>query len=301
MIQGFRRTAVWIAVLLMGVIIGGCGSREDSDVAVSGSLTNLTVNYEENPIGIEDTPVFGWRMQENAGNQAAYQIFVAESPEQLEQQEYVWDSGRTKSGLSVAVPYGGSALEAGKRYAWRVCAWDEDGNRMQGADTAFFEMGLTDGDWGALHGLASERTGKGKNRWRHSHTTSRMMCALAGHTPALCGGWTRTSMGTICALTSIRWVNRWNARLSNVPARTRTGLPSCSVRRFPTSLPARRRLAARSTMWSWMSRAAWSVPRWTALRFLWRSCQDSRRERNWQISDSGRREGHITRIMTILS
>lgn len=148
MIQGFRRTAVWIAVVVMGVISGGCGSREVSGAATSGSLTNLTVNYEENPIGIEDTPVFGWRMQEAAGNQTAYQIFVAESPEQLEQQEYVWDSGRIESGISVAAPYGGGALEAGKQYAWRVCAWDESGNRMQSVDTAFFEMGLTDGDWG---------------------------------------------------------------------------------------------------------------------------------------------------------
>ncbi len=148
MIRGYRRRAVWIAVMMMGMISGGCGSKADLDDAVSGSLTYLTVNYKENPMGIEDMPVFGWRMQGGAGQQTAYRIFVAESPEQLEQQEYVWDSGRTESGISAAVPYGGETLEAGKRYVWSVCAWDENGNRMQNADTASFEMGLTDDDWG---------------------------------------------------------------------------------------------------------------------------------------------------------
>lgn len=91
--QGFRRMAVWIAVLIMGMISGGCSGRPGADDVISGSLTCLTVNYEENPIGIEDVPVFGWRMQDGTGRQTAYQIWVAESPEQLKRQEYVWDSG----------------------------------------------------------------------------------------------------------------------------------------------------------------------------------------------------------------
>lgn len=163
MMQGFRRMAVWIAVLIMGMISGGCSGRPGADDVISGSLTCLTVNYEENPIGIEDVPVFGWRMQDGTGRQTAYQIWVAESPEQLKRQEYVWDSGRTESGISVAVPYGGGTLEAGKQYAWRVCAWDEGGNRMQSTDTAFFEMGLTDGDWGGAAWIGIRKDGQKRN------------------------------------------------------------------------------------------------------------------------------------------
>ena len=157
MIQGFRRVAVWVAVVILGMISGGCGSRSDGDSAASGSLTCLTVNYRENPIGIEDVPVFGWRMQEGTGRQTAYRILVAESPEQLAQQEYVWDSGRTASGISAAVPYGGAALEAGKQYTWKVCIWDEDENLLESAAAASFEMGLTNDDWGGASWIGMKK------------------------------------------------------------------------------------------------------------------------------------------------
>lgn len=160
MIQGFRRAAVWVAVVILGMISGGCGIGSDADSAASGGLTCLTVNYRENPIGIEDVPVFGWRMQEGTGRQTAYRILVAESPEQLDQQEYVWDSGRTASGISAAVPYGGAALEAGKQYTWKVCVWDEDENLLESAAAASFEMGLTNDDWGGASWIGMKKTGK---------------------------------------------------------------------------------------------------------------------------------------------
>lgn len=108
MIQGFRRAAVWVAVVILGMISGGCGIGSDADSAASGGLTCLTVNYRENPIGIEDVPVFGWRMQEGTGRQTAYRILVAESPEQLDQQEYV---GQRQDSVRY---FGGSAV-------WRRC------------------------------------------------------------------------------------------------------------------------------------------------------------------------------------
>ena len=65
----------------------------------------------QNPIGIEQNPLFGWRMQAKGGQQqTAYRIVVAASQEKLAQEEYLWDSGRTESGSSVAVPYQGNNL-----------------------------------------------------------------------------------------------------------------------------------------------------------------------------------------------
>ncbi|MDE6052301.1 MAG: family 78 glycoside hydrolase catalytic domain, partial [Lachnospiraceae bacterium] len=65
----------------------------------------------------------------------------------MEKQEYVWDSGRIESGISVAVPYDGGTLEPEKCYVWKVYVWDKDGNPSESSEEAVFETGLTDNDW----------------------------------------------------------------------------------------------------------------------------------------------------------
>lgn len=148
MIQEIRKAVVWFIFVLALLFSGGCADQPVSGSAVLDRITNLTVNYEVNPIGIEDIPLFGWRISDDAVIQTAYRIVVAESLEQMERQEYVWDSTKTESDVSAAVPYSGSTLEAGKQYVWKVCVWDQDGNLSESSDTAAFEMGLTDNDWG---------------------------------------------------------------------------------------------------------------------------------------------------------
>lgn len=143
-----------LAVMALTVLLGGgCGSQEESAQTQayqeqSFQITDLTVNYMQNPIGIEQNPLFGWRMQEEGGHQqTAYRIVVAASQEQLAKEEYVWDSGRTASGISAAVPYRGDELLAGTEYVWKVFVWDEDENLTESMETAAFEMGLADNDW----------------------------------------------------------------------------------------------------------------------------------------------------------
>lgn len=154
MIQKIRKTAVYFVVTAVVINIMGCSDRDLAD-RKSGhqenncKITDLTVNYEENPIGIDGTPLFGWRMESDAEGQlqTAYRIAVAESPKQLNDQDYVWDSGKIESGISVAVPYDGRVLEPEKRYVWKVSVWDKDGNQLESSEEAVFEMGLVDNDW----------------------------------------------------------------------------------------------------------------------------------------------------------
>ena len=150
------------AVLFIGLVSGCSRQRQEPE---TGGVTDLTVNYMQNPIGVEQNLLFGWRMQDVGENQqqTAYRIVVAASEEQLAAQEYVWDSGRMASGISVAVPYQGSRLEAGTRYVWRVFVWDQDGVLAKSTDTASFEMGLTDNDWSGASwiGIRNQQSASG--------------------------------------------------------------------------------------------------------------------------------------------
>ena len=54
----------------------------------------------------------------------------------------VWDSGRVESPASADVPYEGSPLARGSRYAWKVRVWDESLGRSDWSSPAWFEVEL---------------------------------------------------------------------------------------------------------------------------------------------------------------
>lgn len=143
MLRKIKSYTICIVGVLM-IVLSGCQRVDNTECRVIG----LTVNYEENPVGLEKLPLFGWRMEADAKGQlqTAYRIVVAKSQGELKKQNYVWDSGKVESGSSVAIPYGGEELEADSYYAWKVFVWDQDGSMLESSD-ASFEMGLTDGDW----------------------------------------------------------------------------------------------------------------------------------------------------------
>ena len=79
---GMRK--ILAAAALAALLGGGCSRHEEPS-----KITDLTVNYMKNPIGIEQNPLFGWRMQEDGRHQqTAYRIVVAASQEQLAAGEY---------------------------------------------------------------------------------------------------------------------------------------------------------------------------------------------------------------------
>lgn len=150
-----RRTFVIAAVI--GVMLCGCG-KEDILNKSESCLNGLTVNYRENPIGIETNPVFSWKMKDEAEGQrqTAYRIVVADSKENLELMQYVWDSGEVESDCSVAIPYEGE-LQPESGYFWNVYVRDKDGNIIEASKDAYFETGVLDNDWNGAQWIYLER------------------------------------------------------------------------------------------------------------------------------------------------
>ncbi|MGM0903513.1 MAG: family 78 glycoside hydrolase catalytic domain [Bacillota bacterium] len=104
----------------------------------TNELTNLKVNYQENPIGIEsDGLKFSWMLMSNVVglSQDEYQITVSNS-----KGKKVWDSGVVNESKSVGIPYGGPELELESRYYWEVKVTLSDGKKVK-SEPAYFETG----------------------------------------------------------------------------------------------------------------------------------------------------------------
>jgi len=114
----------------------------------------LRCESAENPLGIDQPkPRLGWMLESKVPGalQTAYQIEVAGK----------WDSGRVESDRSIAIPYGGEALESGKTYHWRVRVWDGKGQVSPWSQNARWTMGkLQPGDWSAKWIGPAENPGK---------------------------------------------------------------------------------------------------------------------------------------------
>jgi alpha-L-rhamnosidase len=114
--------------------------------------SDLKVEYMENPLGIDmPDPRFSWILEsENRGcNQSAYQIQVADTPEDLSGSgEKRWDSGKMPESESVNIVYQGTSLEAGETYYWRVRVWDQCGEAGSWSKTSYFHVGpMKSSDW----------------------------------------------------------------------------------------------------------------------------------------------------------
>jgi alpha-L-rhamnosidase len=105
---------------------------------------SLRTEYLENPIGIDIySPRFYWKLEGNSKRQSAYQI------QMFYENNMIWDSGCVRSCKGVHIPYEGPPIESKQRIDWRVRIWDENDEISSWSSTAFFEMGLKDGDWQA--------------------------------------------------------------------------------------------------------------------------------------------------------
>jgi alpha-L-rhamnosidase len=98
------------------------------------------------PLGIDTPePLLSWQLQDKAwgARQTAYEIFVSSKPSTSENLKAdIWDSGRIASEQSINVPYAGPALEAERRYYWRVRVWDKNGEPYSLSDASWWETGL---------------------------------------------------------------------------------------------------------------------------------------------------------------
>jgi len=127
--------------------------------AHAAAVASLRCEHLESPLGIDvPKPRLSWVIEERkqgtvdrGQRQSAYQILVASSEELLKKDKGdLWDSGKVESDSSVAIPYGGPALESGRTYHWRVRVWDGKGTVSSWSETSRWTMGkLKPGDWSA--------------------------------------------------------------------------------------------------------------------------------------------------------
>ena len=90
---------------------------------------NLTVESLRNPekIYIEDhTPEYGWVVSKDAVYQSAYQVLVASSKRNIDNNiGDIWDSGQVLSQKSTGIEHSGKKLKQGQTYFWKVRIWDK--------------------------------------------------------------------------------------------------------------------------------------------------------------------------------
>lgn len=138
--------AIYIILFFLLIFIGAlCIIYRYINFNPNFSIENLRTCHLENPMGIdEETPVFSWQMkgEEQGLCQSAYRIVVSDSTENLKEGIYLWDTGKTASGLSVGIPYAGPSLAPKTRYFWQVTVWNQDDKPCTSAEEAFFETGL---------------------------------------------------------------------------------------------------------------------------------------------------------------
>ena len=118
----------------------------------SCSVSNLTCESKENPLGIElKNPRLGWKItsSERDAHQSAYHILVSDSPEKLKNNiGNIWDSGTIESDQSTQVKYGGTPLSPEKKYFWKVMVLNQGAKETQWSKPASWQMGLlTPNDW----------------------------------------------------------------------------------------------------------------------------------------------------------
>ena len=95
--------------------------------------------------------------------QSAYRILVASTPAKLvADRGDVWDTGKVGGDASVAVRYGGPALQSLCDYWWKVKLWDRDGRETAWSAPARFLTGkLRPDDWKGRWIGASARAANG--------------------------------------------------------------------------------------------------------------------------------------------
>ncbi|MGB6151545.1 MAG: family 78 glycoside hydrolase catalytic domain [Pricia sp.] len=126
------------------LLLTACAGIQEANDGLT--IEKVTVNYFENPIGLDDPhPRISWVMTADGRNksQSAYEIEVGQSAQDLDKTyNLVWDTGKLISGQNTHVRYKGKTLQSGQRYYFRIRVWDEQDVPSQWSETHSWQMGL---------------------------------------------------------------------------------------------------------------------------------------------------------------
>jgi alpha-L-rhamnosidase len=111
----------------------------------SGIPTGLMVEYirkSEQVKIIDSSPEYSWIVPKEAFLQSAYQILVASSKVNIDNNiGDIWNTGQVRKNTSSNISHGGKTLEIGKKYFWKVRIWDADNRTGDYSETQSFTMG----------------------------------------------------------------------------------------------------------------------------------------------------------------
>ncbi|MEM6321724.1 MAG: sulfatase-like hydrolase/transferase, partial [Bacteroidota bacterium] len=107
--------------------------------------TGLSVEYIREPSGVllvDEQPELGWIVPKEAVFQSAYQVLVATSKKNIDDNNGdAWDSGQVRSDESSNVTYAGKPLQRGQKYWWKVRIWDEVNRLTDYSRAQSFQVG----------------------------------------------------------------------------------------------------------------------------------------------------------------
>lgn len=105
---------------------------------------DLKVNGITAANGLEDSPVFSWKLQssESGAKQKSFRIEVKDSAG-----ETVWTSGTVENSRPFGVRYTGPDLPSNSFFRWKLTSFDNHGHKSRGEGT--FSTGLRKEDWTA--------------------------------------------------------------------------------------------------------------------------------------------------------
>ncbi|MDD3409303.1 MAG: family 78 glycoside hydrolase catalytic domain, partial [Eubacteriales bacterium] len=108
------------------------------------TIHHLTCDTAAQPLGIVETPQFGWQLESDAQNvvQTSYRLQIS-ADEGFH--DFLYDSGTVADGRSVHVRPESLALRSATRYFWRVEAAAEPGAQLAQSEPASFVTGLLEG------------------------------------------------------------------------------------------------------------------------------------------------------------
>jgi alpha-L-rhamnosidase len=110
--------------------------------------TGLMVEFIRQPATVllkDSTPEFGWVVPKEAVFQSAYQLLVASSKANIDNNiGDVWNTGMIRGTASSNVAYQGKSLQPGVPYFWKVRIWDTDNRTGDYSEPQAFRLGPPD-------------------------------------------------------------------------------------------------------------------------------------------------------------
>ncbi len=94
----------------------------------------------------DNTPEYGWLVPKEAGSQSAYQLLVASSKANIDNNiGDIWNSGQVRKNTVSNITHKGEPLKTGIKYYWKVRIWDDVNRTGDYSESQSFQVGGTGG------------------------------------------------------------------------------------------------------------------------------------------------------------